>query len=80
MLLDIRPMDQRQKKIHCQIYKVATGIYVTTPKTPYCNILTNKQKYRLNFFSHIYVTTYQINGLINTKKKDTLQKVKLDKK
>ena len=74
MLLDIRPMDQHQKKIHCQICKVATGIYVTTPKTQYCNILKNKQKYRLNFFSHIYVTTYQTNGLINTKKERYIAK------
>ena len=35
--------------ISCQICKVAKGIYVTTPY-PYRNILTNKTKYRLEFF------------------------------
>ena len=34
MLLHIRQIDKHQRKIPCQINKVATDIYVTTPPPP----------------------------------------------
>ena len=61
MLLHIRKI---KKKINCQIYNVATSIFVSTPHHPFCNILTSKIIYvNIYFCCHIYVTTRETNGV-----------------
>ena len=63
----MKQMDLHKKKIHCQIHKVATGIYVTTLYPHIVKFSQIKKYVNIYFSSHIYVSTNQKNKITPNK-------------